>query len=684
MLRSKKFLINLLVLNTIIIFLLLLLTSILTMRGWTSLDYFSLDIAYQWLLKLGFELPRSDRIIYVTITDKTYKEVFMENKFQRSKFADFLDKLNEFSPEAVCVDLIFHEVTDSLSDLKLEKSFSRVDRLFLPVSYSLAQTHSKNLDEKMERQIIESAFLFDKKYSGRVLYGENPILQKKEYLDKADRVGHINEIMDDDGVFRHSNLIIQVDSLLFPSLALSTFLGIMNIPSDRVLVKCNQFIKIPALKNSWLNDDIFIPIDENGRYFIPFVGKWGNDFPNVSIEKFLELYENTNTRNELTELFEGKIVIIGDISNNSSNYSATTIDKNSPVLSILANSLNGLLVDISYKKLNFFQFIVTIFTVMALLSISISFKNQLYFIVACVFILSISIVFCFIAMINLLLIPLATILISLLSYIIILSINSQSFLFKENKVIEIINLRRNYEFEEASKIQISMLPKTIPNLPFLEITHYFRTATEVGGDFYDFHVLKDESLLIALGDATGHGLKAGTMVTVTKSLFTELKDRYRIEELLPMMNRTIRKLNLHMLYMSLLLAKVEQNKLTYTSAGMPPILVFKHNERSVEELIIKSPPLGGFSNFYYPIITRDINEGDLFFMMSDGLIELFNSKKEMLGSEKIKKKLKECAEKDLESIKSEIINLIKTWNDNKIPNDDITFIIARLNPSTQG
>ena len=47
-----------------------------------------------------------------------------------------------------------------------------------------------------------------------------------------------------------------------------------------------------------------------------------------------------------------------------------------------------------------------------------------------------------------------------------------------------------------------------------------RTATEVGGDYYDFHLADDGALTVAVGDATGHGARAGTMVTVIKSLFT--------------------------------------------------------------------------------------------------------------------------------------------------------------------
>ena len=62
-----------------------------------------------------------------------------------------------------------------------------------------------------------------------------------------------------------------------------------------------------------------------------------------------------------------------------------------------------------------------------------------------------------------------------------------------------------------------MLPEKITQIPNLDIAVYMQTATEVGGDYYDFSVKEDGSLNVCLGDATGHGMKAGTIVSMMKS-----------------------------------------------------------------------------------------------------------------------------------------------------------------------
>ncbi|MCK7523473.1 MAG: hypothetical protein MZV64_40370 [Ignavibacteriales bacterium] len=96
----------------------------------------------------------------------------------------------------------------------------------------------------------------------------------------------------------------------------------------------------------------------------------------------------------------------------------------------------------------------------------------------------------------------------------------KSYLLKE-KSAELNNeyVRKSNELESARQIQLSMLPQALPEHPELEIAVTMQTASEIGGDYYDFHLAEDNTLTFAIGDATGHGAKAGAMVTAIKTLF---------------------------------------------------------------------------------------------------------------------------------------------------------------------
>ncbi|HEY0050389.1 MAG TPA: 7TM diverse intracellular signaling domain-containing protein, partial [Pyrinomonadaceae bacterium] len=113
------------------------------------------------------------------------------------------------------------------------------------------------------------------------------------------------------------------------------------------------------------------------------------------------------------------------------------------------------------------------------------------------------------------------------------------------------NERRTRELEEARQLQISMLPKKLPELPNLEIAAYMKPATEVGGDYYDFHVSEDGTLTVAVGDATGHGLKAGSVVTATKSLFNAFAGESDIARIFQKTSAALKKMNLRGLFMAM-------------------------------------------------------------------------------------------------------------------------------------
>jgi len=239
------------------------------------------------------------------------------------------------------------------------------------------------------------------------------------------------------------------------------------------------------------------------------------------------------------------------------------------------------------------------------------------------------------------------------------------------------NERKSKELEEARLLQLSMLPKELPQIPNLEIEVYMQTATEVGGDYYDFHLEDDGSLTVVIGDATGHGLNAGTMVTATKSLFNSYASNPDILFTLTEMSRSIKEMNFRLLSMCLTMLKIDGNNLRISSAGMPAALIYRSNTKEVEEVLIKGMPLGSAVKFDYELRETSFNSGDTILLFSDGYPELFNSNKEMFGYEKVREVFSEVAA----GTPNEIIEHLKAkdveWAGEKVPDDDITFVVLK-------
>jgi predicted ester cyclase len=75
--------------------------------------------------------------------------------------------------------------------------------------------------------------------------------------------------------------------------------------------------------------------------------------------------------------------------------------------------------------------------------------------------------------------------------------------------------RIEQELRVARRIQHASLPKEVPTLEGWQISPYYRPAREVGGDFYDFHLLSEGRLGLVVGDATGKGVPAALVMSTT-------------------------------------------------------------------------------------------------------------------------------------------------------------------------
>lgn len=253
---------------------------------------------------------------------------------------------------------------------------------------------------------------------------------------------------------------------------------------------------------------------------------------------------------------------------------------------------------------------------------------------------------------------------------------------RERAQLEAENTRKTQELEEARQLQLSMLPKCIDEIPGLDICFHMQTATEVGGDYYDYHLADDGTLTIAIGDATGHGMKAGTMVSVIKSLFIAEASQTDILSFFKKCTQTIKQMRLGNLYMAMMLIKIKDHKMTASSAGIPPIYIYRSETKSVEEIVIKGMPLGGPASFPYKQRETNLAPGDTVLLMSDGFAELFNDKDEMLDYPRVKEIFKEAAERSADEIVAHLFKAGERWSNGRPQDDDITFVVLKVKHNT--
>jgi len=246
------------------------------------------------------------------------------------------------------------------------------------------------------------------------------------------------------------------------------------------------------------------------------------------------------------------------------------------------------------------------------------------------------------------------------------------------RAIQAENDRKTKELEEARQLQLSMLPKELPKLPNLNIAVYMKTATEVGGDYYDFNLGLEGILTIVLGDATGHGLKAGTMVTSVKSLFNSYANNHDIAATFNEMTKCIKKMQFDKLFMSFTMLKIKDKNLTMSAGGMPPVYIYSASDKSVKEFEFKGMPLGTIEKFPYQLEDFGLNVGDTILLTSDGLPELQNKKNEQYGYKRLRNKFEEYGNHEPEKIIELLNDDGNNWLNGKEADDDITFVVIKV------
>jgi serine phosphatase RsbU (regulator of sigma subunit) len=182
-------------------------------------------------------------------------------------------------------------------------------------------------------------------------------------------------------------------------------------------------------------------------------------------------------------------------------------------------------------------------------------------------------------------------------------VDVEHFEVSENLVQEIHERELvEQELRLARSIQHASLPKEVPKLQGWQISPYYRPAREVGGDFYDFHLLPEGRLGVVVGDATGKGVPAALVMSTTcgmLQLAARALDYSSPGEVLKQVNEALlARIPLNM-FVTCFYAVLDPKRasLSYAKAGHD--LPYLRHGGDCEELRARGMPLGLMSKMSY-------------------------------------------------------------------------------------
>ena len=233
------------------------------------------------------------------------------------------------------------------------------------------------------------------------------------------------------------------------------------------------------------------------------------------------------------------------------------------------------------------------------------------------------------------------------------------------------------ELDEAREFHQSLLPNEMPISDDYEIIGFQKTATEVGGDYFDFIDNGDGRIIAICGDATGHGLTSGNVVAITKTALSSIRLDDPVS-ILDTLNKTLLRMNIGLNRMCLNIADISNDKIIFSSAGMPPAYFYSSQDETLKEIMVGALPLGSFSKSIHTseeIVFK--NKGDTLVLLSDGLPEAENQGGEMIGYEKTEEEIKSLINLNVEEIKNGLVKLCESWLGDIDLKDDMTLVIIK-------
>jgi len=248
-------------------------------------------------------------------------------------------------------------------------------------------------------------------------------------------------------------------------------------------------------------------------------------------------------------------------------------------------------------------------------------------------------------------------------------------LFKE----ELEKKRLEEELSIASRIQQRLLPKSIPEFEGVVVTGLNIPSKQVGGDYYDFIVIDDDHMAVAIADVSGKGAPAALlMANLQASLRTLVGESKPLGEVMGKMNNLIvQNTDIDKFITAVYgILDTKARSFTYSNAGHNPPLLVRH-DGSTECLDRGGLVLGMMSDMPYEQGIVRLQAQDAIIMYTDGVTEAMNAGEEEFGEDRLIETVRRNAGLDAGGLAQEIVRQVNAFASPDPQRDDITLVIIQ-------
>ncbi len=249
------------------------------------------------------------------------------------------------------------------------------------------------------------------------------------------------------------------------------------------------------------------------------------------------------------------------------------------------------------------------------------------------------------------------------------------------KIIE--KEKMEQELETARKIQAVLLPKEDPALEGVQIVSFYRSAKEVGGDYYDFLWVNKKTLGITVADVSGKGVPGSLVMVMTRSILRSQSFRTDAADTLRNTNALLYKDIKRGMFVTMFYCLLDLNKKTLNcaNAGHNPLILARANGK-VELFNPSGIALGLDSGERFDAKLQSGNlplkSGDVFIVYTDGVTEAMNTQEQEFTEERLAAVLGRNAKGSAREISEAIVGELMEFTTGAPQHDDITLLTCKI------
>jgi serine phosphatase RsbU (regulator of sigma subunit) len=240
----------------------------------------------------------------------------------------------------------------------------------------------------------------------------------------------------------------------------------------------------------------------------------------------------------------------------------------------------------------------------------------------------------------------------------------------------------DWELNIASQVQTRFLPHAYPAIAGLDICGAVQQGKFVGGDYYDFIKVADDTLLMVVADVSGKGVPAALIMAEVRASTHVLAPVQRdLEAFVRRLNALIYQSTDKKHFVTLCVAEFNTSSgvLSYVNAGHPPPLIYAGGR--VRPLSKGTLPLGMFADI--PHLTKhdeQLHPGSMLIAYTDGLVEQTNLQEEQFGEERLHKCICATEGGDAQSMTRGLLEAARTFAGAEALQDDVSVAVVRYKP----